>query len=375
MPTHHPDNERIKRQYFTFLKEAKRQSEASVDAVAQALARFEADTQHRDFRTFRYQQAIAFKQRLADRDSQATGDKLSLATRYAMLSHLKRFFQWLALQPGYRSKLDYSDAEYFNLSGKDARIATARRPRPVPTLDQVKHVIQRMPAATEIERRNRALVAFALLTGARDTALSSMKLGHVDLVVGSVFQDAREVKTKFSKTFTTFFFPVGNEVRLIVEEWVRYLREVRLWGGDDPLFPATNVGQGERLQFEAIGIERKGWETAAPIRAIFRQAFQAAGLPYYNPHSLRSTLVQLGERLCHTPEQFKAWSQNLGHEGVLTTLYSYGVVARARQGEIIKGLETNLEPARAASADDLAAAVVRALKSYGVQVGRIAEGE
>jgi hypothetical protein len=40
MATHNPDNERIKRLYFTFLKEAKRQSDDSVDAVAKALARF-----------------------------------------------------------------------------------------------------------------------------------------------------------------------------------------------------------------------------------------------------------------------------------------------------------------------------------------------
>src|SRR5512147_2134420 len=31
------------------------------------------------------------------------------------------------------------------------------------------------------------------------------------------------------------------------------------------------------------------------------------------PHSLRSTLAQFGEQRCQTPEEFKAWSQNLGH--------------------------------------------------------------
>jgi len=39
--------------------------------------------------------------------------------------------------------------------------------------------------------------------------LVSFKIKYVDLTKGSVFQDAREVKTKFSKTFTTYFFPVG----------------------------------------------------------------------------------------------------------------------------------------------------------------------
>jgi len=50
------------------------------------------------------------------------------------------------------------------------------------------------------------------------------------------------------------------------------------------------------------------------------------------------TLARLGEGLCQTPKHFKAWSQNLGHEHVLTTFQSYGVVARPRQGEIIRGL-------------------------------------
>jgi len=38
------------------------------------------------------------------------------------------------------------------------------------------------------------------------------------------------------------------------------------------------------------------------------------------------------------PEEFKAWSQNLGHQSVLTTLYSYGDVPDYRQAELIKKL-------------------------------------
>jgi hypothetical protein len=52
-----------------------------------------------------------------------------------------------------------------NLSEKDMRIAMAQRVRKAPTLEQMKHVIQVMPHATEIQRRNRALMAFTLLTG------------------------------------------------------------------------------------------------------------------------------------------------------------------------------------------------------------------
>ena len=335
MAEHNPNNERIKRQYFAYLKEAKRHSDPTVDAVAKALARFESDTNYRDFKMFHFQQAIAFKNHLAEQRSSATGEKLSKASLHATLAHLKRFFQWLAGQPGYKSRLKYSDADYFNLSDKDMRIATARRETRFPTIEQVKHVISKMPNTSEIERRDRAIIAFTLLTGTRDSAIASMKLKHVDLAVGCVYQDAREVNTKNSKTFTTYFFPVGDEIRQIVKDWVNYLRQDKLWGNEDPLFPATQVAVGAECRFRVVGLDRKHWSNATRIRGIFRQAFQAAGLPYFNPHSLRNTLVQLGENVCKSPEEFKAWSQNLGHEQVLTTFYSYGHVASARQGEII----------------------------------------
>ncbi len=95
---------------------------------------------------------------------------------------------------------------------------------------------------------------------------------------------------------------------------------------------------GEDNCFRAEGLSRSGWSNATPIRKIFKHAFASAGLAYANPHSFRKTLAQLGQRTCRTPEEFKAWSQNLGHEQVLTTLASYGQVAYERQVEIIRGI-------------------------------------
>jgi len=60
---------------------------------------------------------------------------------------MRVYFAW---QPGYRSRFQYSDAEYFNLSDKDTRIATAQREQRVPTLEQIKHVIQTMPTKTRL---------------------------------------------------------------------------------------------------------------------------------------------------------------------------------------------------------------------------------
>jgi integrase len=362
MTKHNPENERIKRKYFAYLKEAKRHSEPTVDAAAKALSRFEAYTRYRDFRAFHSAQAITFKRHLAEQIGQQSGEKLSKATLNAALKQLKAFFFWLAGQPGYKARLQYSDADYFNLSEKDARIATAQRERKAPTLEQMKYVIKTMPDKSEIERRNRALVAFTLLTGARDSAIASMKLKHVDLREGCVYQDAREVKTKFSKTFTTFFLPVGEEVRQIVADWVRLLREEKLWGNDDPLFPATLIAAGRTHQFEVSGLKRAHWSTATPIRTIFRESFERVDLPYFHPHSLRKTLVKLGQEVCQSPEEFKAWSQNLGHEHVLTTFMSYGKVATERQGEIIREIGTP-KPSAQPVAVDIAEAVFKRFQS------------
>lgn len=335
MKTHNAENERIKRRYLAYLKEAMRHSEPTLDVVAKSLARFEVYTKYKDFKAFHYQQAVAFKNYLAEQKGEGTGKKLSKATLNATLANLKRFFHWLAGQPGYKSRIQYSDADYFNLSEKDVRVATAKREKKAPTLEQVKHVIANMPVGDEIARRNSALVAFTMLTGARDSAIASMKLKHVDLIEGSIFQDAREVSTKFSKTFTTYFFPVGEEVKAILVDWVAYLRDEKLWGNDDPLFPSTLMQCSASRQFEVAGLKREHWSNASPIRKIFREAFERAGLPYYNPHSFRHMLVRYGQQVCKTPEDYKAWSQNLGHGDVLTTLTSYGDVDCRRQGEII----------------------------------------
>ncbi len=44
MKKHSPANERIKRKYFAYLKEAKRHSEPTVDAAGKALSQFEGYT-------------------------------------------------------------------------------------------------------------------------------------------------------------------------------------------------------------------------------------------------------------------------------------------------------------------------------------------
>ncbi len=339
MAKYNAENERIKRHYFDYQKEAMRKSDSTINALAAALHRFESYTGFKGFGTFTIEQAIAFKKHLATTPAQRDGQPLSKSTVQHTLSALKDFFIWLSREPGYRRKLHIRDTEYLNYGEKEARTARALTVKMPPTLEQVRHAILAMPNTTPIERRDRALFALAILTGMRDSALVSLRMKHIDTTREFVNQDPNMVRTKASKQIFTFYVPVGDDLKVIVRDWVRYLREELLYGGNDPLFPRTKVGVSEETGFKALGLEPVCWSTAATVRKIMRDAYTRVGLPYFNPHLLRKTLVQVGEQRCRSPEEFKAWSQNIGHESVMTTFRSYGQVSVERQGELIKGLD------------------------------------
>jgi integrase len=333
-----PANERIKRRYLQFLSDVKGRDETSLDAVAKAIERFDEYNRRRDFKKFHIEQARGFKVHLMDQRNVCTGAPLSASTVTSTLGILKAFFIWLAGEPEYRGRLKYADAEYFNVPENLARVATAHRHKPCPTLTQIRAVLDAMPTGTEFERRDRALIAFAILTGARDRAIVSFKLKHIDIEHELLEQDARQVLTKRAKTFTTWFFPVGNAIQQIVVDWVTFLQTEKGFGPEDPIFPKTRVETGQDLRFVVNGLERTHWANANPVRVIFKEAFKRAGLTYFNPHSFRNTLVQRAYELKLNAEQFKAWSQNLGHEHCLTTFSSYGTLLPQRQAEIIRGL-------------------------------------
>jgi integrase len=347
-------NERVKHRYLAYLRDARQQSEATVDQAAASITLFEASTGYKDFAAFHIEQARKFKRDLEANVNVRTGKSLSKATIRSRTTAVKEFVLWLCHEPGYRSKLDHRDAAYFNLSANDERIATAKRPKRIATLEQIRNLVSIMPCGTDLDRRDRALIAFAILTGARDGALATFQINNVDVDGRRVLQDARNVATKFRKTFPTWFFPVGDDFEGIVREWIVFLTLEKGFGPSDPLFPKTKNVLDVNGQFAPAGVDRAFWRGTSSIRTIYRRAFGAAGLTYSNPQTFRDTLALLGSKTCRTPEELKAWSQNLGHESVLTTLGSYGTVPDHRQAEIMDELRISSE-----KAGDLSPATIR----------------
>ncbi|MBN8649749.1 MAG: hypothetical protein J0L55_17515, partial [Caulobacterales bacterium] len=173
-------NERIKREYFTLKKEAEGKDPKTIDAMSKAILRYEEYSGHKDFGTFNRHQATAFKNHIAEANNKKTGAPMALATQNSTLKTVQGFFRWLAFQRGFKKKINVHDVEYLNLSANDARAAKSSAPVDFPSLELMRHVIAQMPFKTEIEMRDRAIVAFTILTAARVGAIASLKIKDFD---------------------------------------------------------------------------------------------------------------------------------------------------------------------------------------------------
>jgi len=116
------------------------------------------------------------------------------------------------------------------------------------------------------------------------------------------------------------------------------MRKELLFGPDDAVFPKPKIEVVAGFGFQATGLTGEIYASAGAFREMIKGAFSSAGLRPFVPHSFRKTLVKYGDQICANREQFKAWSMNLGHESIDTTLTSYLQISVERQGELIKSL-------------------------------------
>ncbi len=58
-------------------------------------------------------------------------------------------------------KVDGQAVAYLRLSNNDERAGRATREKPSPTIEQYSQALESMPSETDIEKRDRAILAFA----------------------------------------------------------------------------------------------------------------------------------------------------------------------------------------------------------------------
>lgn len=323
-------------QYQRHMKEAQGLATRTIDARLRHIWAFTGTLGETPLNRVSLDEIASFKSKLRepDCDSSGNGTGAPLAPKtFVQICHdLRLFFEWLLKQPGYGSvRRDLSD--YFRPDRRHVALAHAKNEKRVPTADELRTLLQSMPTSTLRHRRDRAVIAFFFLTGVRISALISLSLKHVDIDRKIVIQDARDVNTKFSKTMHTTWFPVGEDIAEIVCSWVRERIEAGA-GLEEPLFPSTPSAVSKTPANTAPAF----WSSPGPVRKIVRQATAHAGIEYFNPHAIRSTLAQMFYEMAPSYEDIKALSQNLGHEDMRTTFECYGTLSDERQHERIKGL-------------------------------------
>lgn len=332
-----PQNERLKFDYQDRLRHAQGLDQKTIDKAMTAIRQFEESTNCKPFKKFKKEQAMEFKDWLATAKNKRTGKPLSLSTINSTLRAVREFFRWVSDLPGLRGAIGRDAWEYFKQPRKEARAANRPAQRMVPSVDHVKRAFDAMPDATSLQKRDKALLAFLILTGARIAAVGSLRLKHVNLEERHVSQDAREVNTKHAKTMNTTFFPMGECYVDAVVAYLNHLKEDLMFGPEDPIFPKSGVSVGAN-GFENAGLLRAPFAGTGPLCTIVKEAFATVQLPAYTPHSFRHMLALHGDKVCKTREEFKAWSQNMGHDNVNTTISAYMPVSEANQHEIILNL-------------------------------------
>ena len=180
---------------------------ARVDAIRKAIDRYEDYTGHKDFASFNKDQATAFKKHLA-KQRRSGAASMAGSTVVATTNALKEFFRWLAPQPGYRDASSPTDASSSISPENERRAVREPRLKTFPTLEQIRAAIAADADGNGDRDARPGAAALAILTGARDSALASLRLKHVDLDRKLVLQDPREVRTKRRKRIDTFLFPL-----------------------------------------------------------------------------------------------------------------------------------------------------------------------
>lgn len=317
--------EQIKREFFQQLRGAKGFTKGSVHAFADAIAQWQTFTKNEDFSLFTKEKATSFVEWLNSRPSKTKTRKLALVTQDNYLRRVKKFFEWLSQQKGYKNKISKLDTEWLRLSKADASIARMGTRRKEPTLEEIKTIIQNIKGNSEVEMRDRALVCLAVITGARVSALASLKMKSFDKKTNIIFQNPKDgVKTKNTKLIPTMFFPIGwNEPEQYFIEWYEYL-ESKGFTSDDPIFPATANRFANKDSYSKELVGKDLWSSSGSARRIFQKRCLNAGVTYFNPHSFRRLVVDILMERTLTEKDKKAISLNLGHENIATTFDSYG---------------------------------------------------
>lgn len=122
------DNLLIKRKHLVWLKDAKALSQSSIGKAATSIAIYDRWLKGENYRAFHSERARKFKRHLVGLRNEHTGAPLSAATINGVLRDVMTLFDWMAVQPRYKSGISQASIAYLT---SDRKSEQARAQHPV----------------------------------------------------------------------------------------------------------------------------------------------------------------------------------------------------------------------------------------------------
>lgn len=322
-------NEKLRRDYEEYLRECVGASQKTINMFMKALHRFNEVTNNVDFTAINKEIIIDFKKGLEQ------DNKLKARSIVSYIQQLKNFFDWLGEQAVPRKHKIKQSAQYLTVSKNIRKSAVEPTEKDVPNFEDLKQLFNSIRIENEVDQRDRALIALLLCSGIRIKALITLPLKAIDIKTGCIKQfPSLGVETKFSKPFETFLFKFDENMYNAIIDWVRYLKDIKNFEEDMPLFPRNKLLATNNNSF----IDNKPWEGESSVINMLKKRFEQCGIKYYSPHRFRDLTVKLGLLASDNALQVKAVSQNLGHEHVATTLNQYSTLRPEQLNRAIQKL-------------------------------------
>lgn len=265
-------------------------------------------------------------------------DGIARSTLQHRAGHLREFIKWLVLQSGYKH-LDGGIADAMILKRKVVRQATQPETKPSATFEEVLEMLDRLPHNSLMEERDRALFAATYANGFRAKVQTNLKIGNVDLNTKRTNQNGLREFAKNGKTYDAGPYAGFEPFLEVYLDWVRKLRDLG-FSEEDAVFPSNIDLVQKRLPLDASHATVPSMRSEHAIRRVFREA-SATVSKSYSPHSARRTITTCQIKICRTPAELRAVSQNLGHESLETTIKYYAKLSDTDRFQILEDMASH----------------------------------
>ena len=309
--------------YLSYLRDISQLEENSIAAIKSWLKHYLIWADEQSFRRPQKISPHFLKYLETARINPENDAPLSESYRRKIREYGKVFFEWLKTY----KKMKTIDPRWIEtLSIRK----TNRSPNPddrvrsedVVSYDEIMDFVSG-PTSSIADLRTKASGAFLFLGGLRVTAFVTLPILAIDINNLSVKQwPELGVRTKNNKKATTFLFDIP-ELLIVVKEWDTLVRKklpsTAPWYA--PLSPKTG-----QIDPSNIGFNGNRGDT---LRSSLERWAQKNDIPYHHPHKFRHGHAVYGLKLADDMADYKAVSQNLMHESIMTTDRIYSILVDA----------------------------------------------